>query len=183
MRYAGFWRRFVAIIIDSIILGAILWILSLVGVVSIPLMVTPEDIAAIQAIDQSTIEGQQAATQAALDVLSMFSGTMLIFYVVSLVIYWLYYALLESSPAQATIGKMALGLRVTNLQGERISFLNATGRYFAKFISTIILLIGWLMAGFTEKKQALHDIIAGTLVLKKPEAVFQPAPPVGAGGR
>jgi uncharacterized RDD family membrane protein YckC len=74
---------------------------------------------------------------------------------------------MESSPLQATIGKLAVGLRVTDLQGQRISFGRATGRFFAKWLSGAILLIGYLMAGFTEKKQALHDRIAGCLVLWK----------------
>jgi uncharacterized RDD family membrane protein YckC len=79
---------------------------------------------------------------------------------------WLYHALMESSPNQGTLGKMALGLRVTDLEGRRITFGCATGRYFAKLLSTITLLIGFIMAAFTSKKQALHDIIAGTLVVR-----------------
>jgi uncharacterized RDD family membrane protein YckC len=84
-----------------------------------------------------------------------------------IVLHWLYYSLLESSAWQATLGKKALGLEVTDLDGNRIGFGRATGRFFAKFISWIILLIGYIMAGFTEKKQALHDILAGTLVIRK----------------
>jgi uncharacterized RDD family membrane protein YckC len=79
----------------------------------------------------------------------------------------LYYALLESSTWQGTLGKRALGLEVTDLEGRRISFGRATGRFFAKIISALILWIGFIMAGFTEKKQALHDMIAGTLVIRK----------------
>jgi uncharacterized RDD family membrane protein YckC len=56
---------------------------------------------------------------------------------------------------------------VTDLAGRRISFGRATGRFFAKYISATILMIGFVMAGFTEKKQALHDILAGTLVIRK----------------
>ena len=66
------------------------------------------------------------------------------------------------------MGKKALGIIVTDISGQRISFGRATGRYFAKQLSTIILLIGYIMAAFTEKKQALHDMMAGTLVIKKP---------------
>jgi uncharacterized RDD family membrane protein YckC len=79
---------------------------------------------------------------------------------------WIYEASMESSTKQATVGKMALGLKVTDLEGRRISFARATGRHFAKLISGIILLIGYIMAGFTERKQALHDMIAGTLVVR-----------------
>lgn len=84
-----------------------------------------------------------------------------------LVVGWLYYSIQESSEKQATVGKAALGLRVTDINGERISFLRATGRYFAKALSAIILLIGYIMILFTSKKQGLHDILASTLVLRK----------------
>jgi uncharacterized RDD family membrane protein YckC len=87
------------------------------------------------------------------------------FSVLGVVAQWLYFAVQESGVEQATIGKKLLGLKVTDLNGERISFGKATGRYFAKIISGIILLIGYIMAAFTDKKQALHDMIAGTLVV------------------
>lgn len=80
---------------------------------------------------------------------------------------WLYFALMESSSRQATLGKMALGIVVTDMEGNRIGFGRATGRYFAKIISALILGIGYLMAAFTARKQGLHDIIVGTLVVKK----------------
>ncbi|HYX01902.1 MAG TPA: RDD family protein [Reyranella sp.] len=86
--------------------------------------------------------------------------------IVSFVIGWLYFAVMESSPRGATLGKMAMGLRVVTSDGQRLSFLNATGRYFAKIISAIILFIGFIMIGFTDKKRGLHDMIAGTLVIK-----------------
>lgn len=74
---------------------------------------------------------------------------------------------MESSARQATLGKMAMSLRVTNSEGRRLSFGHATGRFFAKIVSGMIpLALGYIMAGFTAKKQALHDMIAGTLVLK-----------------
>jgi uncharacterized RDD family membrane protein YckC len=86
---------------------------------------------------------------------------------ISTVIHWLYWAGLESSVYQATLGKMALSLKVTDLNYDPISFARATGRYFAKFISALILCIGFMMAGWTARKQALHDLMAGTLVVKK----------------
>jgi uncharacterized RDD family membrane protein YckC len=80
----------------------------------------------------------------------------------------IYYAWMESSSHQGTLGKMALGLIVTDLEGRRITFARASGRYFAKIITGLIPLgIGYMMAGFTEKKQALHDMIASCLVLRK----------------
>ncbi|MBM4406123.1 MAG: RDD family protein [Chloroflexi bacterium] len=80
---------------------------------------------------------------------------------------WLYYALMESSPRKATLGKMALGIAVTDYDGKQITFAKATGRYFGKLISVVILLIGYLMVAWTEKKQGLHDIMAGTLVVNE----------------
>ena len=85
---------------------------------------------------------------------------------ISLVAGWLYFALMESSERGATVGKMAVGLRVVTDQGQRLSFLHATGRYLAKFVSAIILGIGFLMIAFTDRKRGLHDMIAGTLVVK-----------------
>lgn len=82
-----------------------------------------------------------------------------------IVIVWLYYSLQESGPLQATFGKRMLDIKVTDEFGRRISFGRATGRHFSKIISAVILFIGYIMAGFTDKKQALHDIIAGTLVV------------------
>ena len=73
---------------------------------------------------------------------------------------------MEASSKKATLGKMALGLIVTDVNGVRLSFGRASGRYFGKILSGLILNIGFIMAAFTEKKQALHDILAGTLVLE-----------------
>ena len=80
---------------------------------------------------------------------------------------WGYFAGLESSERQATIGKSAMGLVVTDIDGRRITFLRATVRYFAKILSGLLLGFGYFMAAFTSRKQALHDIIASTLVLKR----------------
>ncbi|HEV2122514.1 MAG TPA: RDD family protein [Chloroflexota bacterium] len=122
MAYAGFWRRFLAALIDGILLGIVGGILT-------------------SQMDQTA------------------SGS------ISTIIGWLYYAGMESSSRQATLGKSLLGMTVTDLRGQRISFLRATGRYFAKILSAIILMIGYIMAAFTERKQALHDKLADTLVL------------------
>jgi uncharacterized RDD family membrane protein YckC len=127
--YAGFWRRFAAVLIDGLILSVVLIPLSLV-------LRDPEQ--------QTTI-----------------------YTPISTVINWLYFALMESSDRQATLGKMALGIVVTDLDGNKIGFGRATGRYFAKILSALILFIGFIMAAFTAKKQALHDMIASTLVVKK----------------
>jgi len=80
---------------------------------------------------------------------------------------WVYFAAMESSSLQGTLGKIALGIKVTDLEGGRISFGRATGRYFSKIISAIVLMIGFIMVAFTAKKQGLHDIIASCLVVNK----------------
>jgi uncharacterized RDD family membrane protein YckC len=88
--------------------------------------------------------------------------------VVLFVIVWLYFAKLESSEAQATWGKRALSIFVTDANGQRMTFGRASGRFFAKIITGMIPFgIGYIMAGFTAKKQALHDMIAGTLVWRR----------------
>jgi uncharacterized RDD family membrane protein YckC len=87
--------------------------------------------------------------------------------VVGIILNWTYFATMESSPLQATLGKLALGIKVTDLEGRRVGFGRATGRYFAKIISALILMIGFIMAAFTEKRQGLHDLIAGCLVVNK----------------
>lgn len=86
--------------------------------------------------------------------------------IISILISWLYFALQESSASQATIGKKALGLKVTDMDGGQVSFGQATGRYFGKIVSGIILLIGYFMMLWDEKKQTLHDKMASTLVVK-----------------
>ena len=86
---------------------------------------------------------------------------------IGILIGWGYFAYLESSDKQATVGKMIVGLKVTDMNGNRLGFGQATGRYFGKIVSAIIIGIGFIMAGFTERKQALHDLMASTLVLKK----------------
>src|SRR6266571_4914074 len=79
---------------------------------------------------------------------------------------WAYYVLLESSPARGTLGKLALGLYVADVHGDPVSFWRAVARNALKFFSNLLLGLGWLMAAFTPRKQALHDMLAGTLVLR-----------------
>ncbi len=80
---------------------------------------------------------------------------------------WLYFALMESSSKQGTLGKMALRIIVTDMNGNRISFGRASGRFFAKWLSGVIIYIGYLMIAWTDQKQGLHDMVAGTLVVLK----------------
>jgi uncharacterized RDD family membrane protein YckC len=145
--YAGFWLRVVAHIIDGIVLGVIFLVLFLIG---------------LAFVGMGSMETMVRGMHNALVLMLIFT------FFLSIVASWIYSAYLESSPNQGTLGKMALGLIVTDLQGRRISFGHATGRFFAKIITGLIPLgIGYMMAGFTEKKQALHDMIAATLVLRK----------------
>jgi uncharacterized RDD family membrane protein YckC len=149
--YAGFWLRFVAIIIDGLLLYFVSMILFLPFAASTGTGM------------RGMMTGRPPDPQA---IFSMIHA-LLRLALLRTVLHWLYYSLLESSAWQATLGKKALGLEVTDLDGNRISFGRATGRFFAKIISGIILGIGYIMAGFTEKKQALHDILAGTLVIRR----------------
>lgn len=84
--------------------------------------------------------------------------------IMSVVLGIVYFCAMESSSRQATLGKMGVGIKVGNIRGEKISFINALGRYFGKILSGIILGIGFMMAGWDSKKQALHDKLAGTYV-------------------
>ena len=145
MLYAGFWLRLVAVLIDA---GALF-----AGLLAIALVVG--------IVVGIALVGSQGAEEVAEGVGEVV-GVLFVF-----VVPWLYFALFESSLWQGTLGKKALGLMVTDLDGKRISFLRATGRHFGKFISYIALFIGFIMAGFTPKKQALHDMIAGCLVVRR----------------
>lgn len=151
--YAGFWLRVVAHIIDGIVLGVVFGLLFIVGIAIVGVSLR----GVFQGMDEPG-----AGPSAAL--------VLMIIFIVFLGIFasWIYYAYMESSPNQGTLGKMALGLIVTDMQGRRIGFGHASGRFFAKIVTGLIPLgIGYMMAGFTEKKQALHDMIAGCLVLRK----------------
>ncbi len=151
--YAGFWLRLVAFIIDAIVLGVVGAILTFPLVGSMDL--------------RSFLMGHMGRQPMSPDELIPFFGMIFKVALIRVTLNWLYYALLESSAWQATLGKKALGLEVTDMAGNRIGFGRASGRFFGKIISALILWIGFIMAGFTEKKQALHDIMAGTLVIRK----------------
>ncbi len=153
LRYAGFWLRFVAYVIDGMIVGGVFLIIF-------------GFLAAVTGIG-STLRNIRPGDDPG-DVVALL-GVTFIFAIlgIALVGVWLYYALLESSSWQGTLGKKVLGLAVTDTEGRRISFGRASGRYFAKFVTNLIpLFIGYILAGFTERKQAIHDMIAGCLVLR-----------------
>lgn len=148
MQYAGFWIRFWAQIVDSIIWAPLSILIYL---------------------------------KFSLDAILMGAGESLAFlyFLLSVLTPWLYSALFEAGKWQATPGKRLLGVYVADMNGQRISFGRASGRYFSKFISTLILGIGYIIAGLTENKQALHDKIASTLVFRgKPESQVDVVRPV-----
>lgn len=153
VKYAGFWLRFVAYLIDDIILGAIGFVISLpfIGTIIFSGIALSE----LDSCEKSKFLG-----------IAGIIGAVLLLIMTITAVGWLYYALMESSKQQATLGKMALGLKVTDMEGNKISFARATGRYFGKIISNMIFMIGYILAGLTEKKQALHDMIAGCLVIR-----------------
>jgi uncharacterized RDD family membrane protein YckC len=153
--YAGFWLRLVAYLIDSALIGAIF------GVIAIFLILGVGGLAILQNVEDQLNAGD---TSALVPILMAYG----FFILAALFGGWLYYALMESSARQGTLGKMAMGLSVTDISGQRVSFGRASGRFFAKIITGLIPFgIGYIMAGFTEKKQALHDMIASCLVMKK----------------
>jgi len=152
--YAGFWLRFVAYFIDLAIIGFVLGIFVGGAILFFGVGVFHEF-------------GNGADQASGLVPLMVLGFILLCAFVLSAGV-WLYYAWMESSIHQGTLGKMALGLIVTDMQGRRVTFARATGRFFAKMITGMIpFAIGYIMAGFTEKKQALHDMIASCLVLRK----------------
>jgi uncharacterized RDD family membrane protein YckC len=156
--YAGFWLRFVAYLIDSLVA------MFVVGIV-IAIAVGFLGIEFFRAQLEEMVRGMNGPSPV---FPAMFVITVVTFVAFTLVASWLYFAGMESSEHQGTLGKMALGLVVTDMDGRPISFARATGRFFSKLITGLVpLYIGYIMAGFTEKKQALHDMIASCLVLRK----------------
>ena len=156
--YAGFWLRFAAHIID----WAMLCVFYLITFIPSILLIISF---------ASRIEKSQSfhgfIVQGNFYHLGMILGIVLLLIILNFLAGWLYYALMEASRHQGTVGKIAVGIIVTNIQGDKVSFTQATGRYFAKIISNFTFYVGYIVAGFTDKKQALHDIIANCLVLKR----------------
>ena len=150
-QFGGFWLRAVAYFLDSLIIGIPMWIL-------IALFAG----GTIASLGGTSTEQEQFEAAAAV------GGIIFLIAIIAFVGVWLYEALMTSSERGATLGKRALGLRVVKSDGTRLSFGRATGRFFAKaFITGLIPFgIGYMMAGFTDRKRALHDMIADTLVVK-----------------
>ncbi len=145
--YAGFWRRLAAYALDYALqfLATTLAAFLIGGVAGLTI-----------AFSGSTVDPKSAANLLVIPL-----------QVISLLMSWLYFTLCEASSWQATLGKRALRLRVTDLEGGRLNWARANGRYWSKLLSGLILGIGFLMIAFTERKQGLHDMIAGTLVVRR----------------
>ena len=154
VEYAGFWLRFLAFLIDNAVMGIgfvliLIPLIFLTGLGGFISEIHPDE-------DMNDVG------------IFMLIGLLFLAATFSLLLTWLYHALMESSEWQATLGKKVLGLVVTDMAGRRVSFGRATGRHFAKIITNMVpAFIGYIMAGFTERKQALHDMIAGCLVLRR----------------
>ncbi|MBN1301602.1 MAG: RDD family protein [Melioribacteraceae bacterium] len=161
--YAGFWKRLLAYIIDQILLGIFSFILI------VPLLfIIGFSVADIFHNDDFNFSSAGGIIDFSPDdEIKLFIMLLSVLFIVfiSVIVKWLYYALFESSGKQATVGKMLLGLKVADLNNHRIGFGRASGRFFGKILSSVILNFGYLMIAFTEKKQGLHDMLAGTVVI------------------
>jgi uncharacterized RDD family membrane protein YckC len=154
--YAGFWKRFLALIVDAIIISIVrtLLVLPVLALVGLSFVSDFQDKELLETGDIFRMVTAIVAAGMALAAIST-------------VISVLYFTLMESSKYQASLGKLALGLVVVDLEGNRLDFGKALLRNIGKLVSTFIFFIGYIMAAFTDKKQALHDLIASTLVIKK----------------
>lgn len=137
-RYAGFWIRVAAAVIDGVVTYLVTIVLAFALGIALALN-----------------GGGEAMAELAGGLGGLLVGV-------------LYFAGLESSVRQATLGKMAVGVLVTDTEGRRLTFARALGRYFAKAVSGLLLGVGFLMVAFTRRKQGLHDLMAGTLVVHRP---------------
>jgi len=137
-KYSNFWLRLLSFFIDFIILSIISYII-IIYILNLEIKNITAD----------------------------FGFFILYKHPVAIIISWLYYSLLESSKLMGTFGKAICQIKVSDMKGNKISFLNATGRFFAKFLSSIILFMGFLMMIFMSKKQCLHDVLADTIVTKR----------------
>ncbi len=135
-QYAGFWRRFAAAVLDDTLI-----------------LILANLLISVSNFYRYIVDSNE-----------VFITSFIFIFLVLL--RWSYSAGMESSPLRATIGKLAIGLYVTNMDGGRVTFRQATGRFFGKVLSSLILCIGYIMAAFTPKKQALHDQLSNCLVMR-----------------
>ncbi|NLN92927.1 MAG: RDD family protein [Candidatus Hydrogenedens sp.] len=148
LAYASFGKRFVAMFIDSILLQVLYFFTDVIFGIFWGMSHTMGG----GTMDSMNLEGLEASP---------------ILMILKVLGFWIYFAAQESSSYQATLGKRAMGIIVTDSYGDPVSFGKASIRVFGKLLSTLIFLIGYFMAAFTERKQALHDLLANTLVIDK----------------
>jgi len=154
--YAGLGRRFVAFIVDFILI-------IILGLIAVAFFNQVNGIMYLYYI--VALHAPIASLTTAGTPVAALTPIVAAFGLLVVVVPWLYYAGFESSRGQATPGKVLMRLEVTDMEGNRVSFARATLRFFGKFISLIIIFIGFIMIGVTKKRQGLHDKIAGCLVL------------------
>ncbi|MCG8390270.1 MAG: RDD family protein [Cytophagales bacterium] len=135
-QYAGFWRRFAAAVLDDTLI-----------------LILANLLISVSNFYRYIVDSTEVFITS-------------FFFIFLVLLRWSYSAGMESSPLKATIGKLAVGLYVTNMDGGRVTFRQATGRFFGKVLSSLILCIGYIMAAFTPKKQALHDQLSNCLVMR-----------------
>jgi uncharacterized RDD family membrane protein YckC len=146
VRYAGFWIRVLAGILDMMIIIAIYGILLAIG---LGIVIIFQGLDFKHPVDENVM-----------------IGLIIVGVITTNLVYYLYFAILESSSWQATIGMRICRLKITNFAFQRIGFWRAFGRELFTIISGFILYIGYFMIAFTKKKQGLHDIIADTYVIR-----------------
>ena len=147
--YAGFWRRTAALMIDATLVGIAYYAILIAGM----LLIGIGSLAALENID--SLGG------------GALGGILAVIYLAYPLVSAAYYVGMESSGTQATLGKMAVGIKVTDAQGRRIGKGQALGRWFAHLLCYLTLYIGYIMAGFTERKRGLHDMVVSTLVVDR----------------
>lgn len=157
--YATFWMRVAAHLLDNIIISipvVVIWMIVIFGMVG-----TGAGGAMVAQSQNGKVDPAVMATWV-MTIVFLYIGLVLGRFIIA----WLYHAMLESGPHQSTYGKRMLGLKVTSITGQRISFGHASGRFFATIVTNMTMFIGYLMVLFTERKQTLHDMLAGTLVVR-----------------
>ncbi len=170
--YAGFWLRLVAHAIDTLICALLFVAVCVITLVSnliigalSSISANPNDPSAWGCTIGPFFLGIGAHYQTS--EIQVIPLPLSYFLLISIVPQLLYYAFFESSKPMATPGKLALGLIVVDSNGRRLSFWRALCRNLGKGLSHLFLNLGFIMAAFTKKKQALHDMMAGCLVVRK----------------
>lgn len=140
--FGGFWNRFIASLLDFIILSILL-----LGLGKLIGLTTDEAMEVVYGLNAGMDLAQEQS----------------LFYILTIA----YYIILPATPLRATLGKLVMRLQIVNVQGNRISLLRSTGRYLASFVSSVILFAGFLLIIFHPEKRGLHDLMANTYVMKR----------------